>query len=122
MFSGLVEIKKSLRGLHLKYFWQCLMSSWQANVDHADSADSRCPCTVTSLPYAGLNAIVDKASLVCDASGSLRLLVVGLGGGAVRRAPQDDLRRALQLQSYFRQRDRLLFAHLLRLGRSEDDR
>jgi hypothetical protein len=43
----------------------------------------QCPCTVTSLPYAGLNAIVDKASLVCEASGSLSLLVVGLGGGAV---------------------------------------
>jgi len=42
-----------------------------------------CPCSLQGLPFAGMQALVEKASLLCEASGGLRLLLIGLGGGGI---------------------------------------
>jgi hypothetical protein len=47
------------------------------------SESGGCPCALQGLPFAGMQALVDKASLLCEASGGLRMLLIGLGGGGI---------------------------------------
>jgi SAM-dependent methyltransferase len=47
------------------------------------SSSEGCPCALQGLPFAGMNALVEKASLLCEAGGGLHLLLIGLGGGGI---------------------------------------
>jgi len=52
-------------------------------VSGACSESPGCQCELQGLPFAGMQALAEKASLLCEASGGLRLLLIGLGGGGI---------------------------------------